>query len=1619
MAIKLLPEHETLVGTNTIKKPAATGRIKIRPEDQAVLDGKMPPAPVPTPAPVEVPQPSLLQKIKSTVSKGTDFVVDQAQQAYERGKIKEPQFKASVGEGMTPEQEMLAQESIKVGNQADPILDAYADIKLPFIDAGITYNKNKQLPLVTDVVKSLVEAPEKAVRTATEVAGLTKFTDERGGDPMFQTASYGEKATRLADDFLNKGYSYSASVLLGAGLTGFEASGDFLFYSSLLKAGGAKAAGQAAGKITPDEVRTAHEFLGNPKSLAEAEARWRELQKQFHPDKNGGNDTISKQLNNAIAILRREGIPDARYAGIVDNRPTKKVEVKRIGEAPVEVPPPVQAVVPEPVPTSKPVPENKFDKLKEKVDSALPITRRTVTFMDNGTPRIYTKQVGGAWTENLTGAKITSPEMIKQLDLEGEKQFEPVSKIVKQLFEEDGFIRDGGHLSSDQKSVLSKMEELGFAKKETIQNPYSKNKEEWVVWKLTQDGGENITKGNRGFINIVPEDIKATKATAEADGVDLGYNPQTQIKMSDGEIVTRPETIVSRTQLQGLVKALEKEEITLTVDDNKNLIYTEPGAREIVIKAKALGLVTDRLPVGGKVKVTRAALNVKGTAKDTVFRGVDDDGNVVAKEFSQPENLKPATSPTELKQRIEQLNKFAQQQAILRKPGGLSKNFAGVFKRGENLPKQGQVNLQKDVISNDRAYMETLAHELGHALENGLTGKVNKETWKVFGSNITTEEWKIIKKELEAVTRNLVGDDVVNAKPDYYLKNTELLARFFEKHFASPGNLKELAPTAVEFLHKSALENPIIERYLEAVEGTIDKGQLKYNMFFKDMKQTYQDALGKRVGTMAWNDEVRYRAMKERAKLLIEKFVKEKFKDVTDDPALLFQAVESIKVTKNGVPEFGTRDFQYVDDMSEAKALAGEGYKVVRDTEGDPVLEFIDGESKIRIVKDRYTPEEARAIFEQLSPEGKQLVRDFTSARAEAKDYFNREVIKDVNKIEGNIEGWVHRYWDDTPFTPGVTRDKLSTKIASTRKMRKGAEGYVEDLQKAMTKVMTELETEKAYNSFITDYFARISKPIAEGAEPDAGWVEVVGDIKKGGVGTSRENRTSILKDGKMMGVKKTRYQVPAEIYDRFKMIREVAVEASKTARVVNSINRYWKVNILFHPGSAATNFLSGGVQYSSKILTDFYREILTGDIKLPQTRSNLNAMRTVLLPKGWDKAPDWIYGGDMSNFYGQFTNDKAPGAGLTKLDKGVDFYGDRVLKLYGAVERYWKKVIVTAEHGQKLSRLNTVGPEGLELPNEMEKEILDMINNEVDFFAYDYDNVPNALENFNRNPVGGAIKPFLKYPYKYAKQITGMMEAAVDQTLPWYDRMAKIMALGTMVSAYAYYREKKRSEQTTPEVPESAPTSMSTRGRLFVDTDEKGNEIFTRVAKYPFINLTEAGLQLTDGNSAQAAQSVQDLIGGVGPVGDIALALMGYSNEYDKYTPLEVRMGKVAGSFLPGTRILSDIARFFDPYQRKTSTFLQGITSVLPLPANDEATLEKLRGAIKTVDVPIEGDIEDTNEEGSRRTTVTRYVENYKEDILMGLLLGIYQTRINPEEAEAFVERKGKNDEKKQAKEE
>lgn len=974
--------------------------------------------------------------------------------------------------------------------------------------------------------------------------------------------------------------------------------------------------------------------------------------------------------------------------------------------------------------------------------------------------------------------------------------------------------------------------------------------------------------------------------------------------------------------------------------------------------------------------------------------------------------VSPAKTPAELVQRIEQLNKFGQSYAILRRTGGLSKKAAGMFrhvsegapnKRG--LPKKGQVHLQNEVVKNQRAYMTTLAHELTHALEKQLTGDTNKDTFKVFGRDLTPEIKAKIRAELKEVTNAMVGKEKAEKGAGYYYKNTELLARFFERMFDAPGTLGEIAPTALEYIEKSAVENPIIAEYMQAVYGTIDKGARKH-IFLRDMKQTYQQVLGNRIGEKAWNDEVRYRAMKERAKISIENLIKAKFKDIKDDPALLFQAAESIKVTKDGEPVYGTQDYQFAKDTKEAAALESAGYEPILAENGKPVIEVENGVAYERFSKVRYTPEQAKAVFDQLTPEGQKLIKDFTAEKADAKDYFNREVIKDVHKIKSDLEGWVHHYWEDK--TPGIGGDRLKTKIASSAKFREGAEGYVQDLQKAMTKALTELETTKAYNDFIEDYFARVSEPIAKGEAPKPGYIEVAGNVKKGGIGRSQEMRTTVIKDGKSFVAESTRYQMPAVIYERFKMISDVAAEASKTIRAINSINRYWRVNILTHPGSAATNFISGGLQYAGKVATDFYTELLTGNIAFSKTRKDIFSMITVLTPKGWQNAPDWIYGGDLSNFYGQFGQEKAPG--IVALDKNIDRYADKALKIYGLAERYWKKVIATSENVSNLSRLNAMTKEGLKLPNEEEKALLDEINTEIDLFAYDYENVPIWMEKYQQSTLGQAVKPFAKYPYKYAKMLTEMVGQAFDRTKPWQERLAKLLALGTLIGIYAGYRQHKKKEKKTPEVDETAPAQVSTRGRLLVGTDEEGKEMFVRTSKYPYLNVTEAGLQVSEGNFNTARQQVTDMIGSIGPVGDIAAALMGYSNEYQTYVPIESRVGESTASFIPGSRILNDIARFYDPYQRRKKEFGQSFTSLLPLPTASEDLREKLRGEARSIQVPIEGSVKRQTGEGFGRTTTDMLLRNYKQDILTGLLGGLYITRIDPDVAEAFVTRKTEN---------
>ena len=1071
-------------------------------------------------------------------------------------------------------------------------------------------------------------------------------------------------------------------------------------------------------------------------------------------------------------------------------------------------------------------------------------------------------------------------------------------------------------------------------------------------------------------------------------------------KMTDEYGKSIADSPVKVKVLEDHIATMREENARLMKEDAEDTGINKEREAKIGELSQQISLAGDALKVakeGQKIPTEQQKILKEGQETESIS-DVEDILSIPTKP-SRPREIdlsKVAKTPEEMRKSIEQLNKFGQMQAIMRRTGGIrNKNAVGQFvlpgrsKMSKDVGKTGEVRLREEWAKQEFNYMSTMAHELGHALEYNLLGNINKETWRVFGDNIPKEDLVRIKEELKAVTIDLEGPGAFSGPNKmYYGRPTEMLARFLQKMFESPGNLNDLAPTAMKYFNEQSVKHPIINEYLEAVRGEIDKGQLK-NIPFRDLREMYQKALGKRVGDMAYNDEIVHQSLVERGKIEIGKLIKEKFEGVKDNSEILFRSAESIKRTVNDIPEFGTRDFAKPKNEKEQAEFEASGYKVVS-------LGVEDGKVVPIMAKDRYTAQQGEELFNKLSPEGQRLIKDFTAAKDEAKDFFNRELIKDAYKIEGNIEGWVHHYFEEKGLT-GVGKGKrIKERKAGASMKREGATGFVEDLQTAMHKMLVESETVKVYNDFIETWFARVSKPMI-GETPDPGWVEVQGNVRKG-VGTAQEKKTVIIKDGKAFVPKQTRYQIPTEIYKRYQLFKGLVTEASTAQQFINDLNRYWRVNILFHPGSTATNFISGGIQYTDKILTDFYTELLTGNHKFEQSKRNVSSMLNAMMPKGWANSPDWVYGGDMSNFYGQFI--EKPGIVGQKIDK----YADTVLKLYGGVERYWKKVISLSENVRDLNKLGKMTREGLSTPTTEERRILEDINEAVDLYAYNYNNIPTWLQEYNRGTVGKAIKPFATYPYKYMKQITTDVGMVFDRTLPWQFRVAKLLSLTTMVGFLSYMMSQQKKKQETPQATEETPAQVSPRGRLYIGTDKDGNELFVRVAKYPFFNITSSGMAFVDGRWRDGVDAMSDTIGSLGPIGNVGLLALGYQNRYQQYEKVPVIIGNSLATFTPGYRILDDVSRMNDPFQRKQDTFAQTFTKLIP--TTDEDLQNKLHGRIRTIRVPTGKD-----------KTKERALLNYKNDILLSFLTGIYLRRINPKEAEAFHQREEQNAGKREKK--
>lgn len=951
-------------------------------------------------------------------------------------------------------------------------------------------------------------------------------------------------------------------------------------------------------------------------------------------------------------------------------------------------------------------------------------------------------------------------------------------------------------------------------------------------------------------------------------------------------------------------------------------------------------------------------------------------------------------SAEDLANLADQLNKAGQAGAILRRGDYKSKKALGAFIRKGDGPtaKDPRIMLRDSIIKDPRMYATVLAHELSHAIEFNVNGNT-KSTLKIFGELSPTENTQITN-ELKAIVDELEGADVAQANTKYFYNPTEMLARYVETMVLHPGKAELIAPLVSEKFGDLVVREPLVANLMAALDDSIDKGFKNYTPnFAKDLRQMYRKRLGKRVGDLAYDSEVIRRAEIQRSQKLIARLIKEKFKNIKDDPAKLFRAAEAVLVTEHEVPQFGTHDFADAFTPQEEADLQKAGWTKVGDT-------VHDGKEGFVYARERYTPTQAEQIFNELTPEGQQLIKDFTAAKEEAKDEFNRDLMKQLYGIDSKLEGWVHHYFDGKPMGNNA-KTGLRTKIAAARKHRTGAEGYVEDFQKATAKALLELDAAHINNAFIAKQLARISKPIARGEKPEKGWVEVIAD-GKGGLRLPGEGGVVIIQSaGGSHKMPEKRYQVPEDLARHYREIREVPAEANKAAIVMNRMAKYWTINVLTHPGTTSTNFVSGGLQYGAKVMNDFYLDLLTANFGMDRTRHNLLAPLKVLMPRGWQEAPDWLYGGYRSTLAGSV----ASGNSDSKFDKGLDAYGNKVLKVFSLVETYWKKTIAVSESG-KLSPANA-----RRISDRLHKDEQDMVahlNEAIDTYAFDYDNKPLWLSKFDRN--GGKLaKPFLTYPYKLAKFYTSFAAAGFDKTLPWQQRVSKVLTLTTIVAMIAYMYQKREDEEQTPQGTEKTPLSLKPGGRLFVGTDNSGKEKFVRMAKYPFFNLTSLGQAAVKRSGSEALDLLNDQIGSVGPAVDLFNLATGRKDQFSQYTPAGTQVGQMAGSFIPGFRILNDIGNMIDPVGRSQKTFVQGVAAQLPI-FGDEQTRETLRGAPRVMRIPDETP-KPRSIAKSARTSTVRQVTTNPADTLLSLLTGVYVRRIDPKEAKKEQLRETRDD--------
>jgi hypothetical protein len=627
--------------------------------------------------------------------------------------------------------------------------------------------------------------------------------------------------------------------------------------------------------------------------------------------------------------------------------------------------------------------------------------------------------------------------------------------------------------------------------------------------------------------------------------------------------------------------------------------------------------------------------------------------------------------------------------------------------------------------------------------------------------------------------------------------------------------------------------------------------------------------------------------------------------------AALSDAVEGVKdMDENRNKEFGTKKF-------------------FKKKDGTPVLDEND-EAKWEW---RFSPAEAEANWNALSELEQEAAEWWIAERKHFRSSF---------QIVGEVEGYIRHYFDNDFF--GASRTMLKKRYAGSRRMRTEAEGYIRNFEDAILKNWQELNHEQVFNDFIVQFAQTITLPIPNSGQIKDGWRRIprIAEVLRDDDGKAR-----VL--GQIAGGR----QIPIELWDHFAEIARGGKEVSELAAVATGLGRAYKTNLLLHPGTAMTNFLSGGLQFATKMIEDFWRGMMRGLVRavkgdivgamgemqpfLRDVMAPLDALRPSVIRA---IIPEMF--GARSNIQTQFGPSK----------NFVDRLNSMALWHYGAIENYWKRVIASSSlrsQGLAMDRDTLLSLD--ENGHLVHGAALMEMNQAVDTWAFNYRNEPAALERFKQHPLGAFILPFPTYALKVSRMYGRYLRPLfAGGGLPASEIGPRLATLGTIM-AMAYMADilpgaDDDEEKVGPFVT-GMPFTLDRTGRVRLGNDHT-KETWMRTIKYPWMQMIQGmngAAAYALGRKVEGSEEVNQALADMMSEGPLLTGFMyatGHVPGQNPYAPSSVRWGELAAQFVPGFRMTQGIQEKGGLFssaptsRRYATTFWEAVGRGLPDPIRE-----------------------------------------------------------------------------------